>query len=100
MSFQLDDEGRIQDTGLQVAACAVGQAAAALFANSARGHDVREIAEARGAIAAWLDGAGPSPEWPGIEVLDPARAHSARHGAVMLAWDAALAALSKAKAPG
>ena len=100
LSCRVDDAGRIAAIGLQVSACAVGQAAAAIFAAGAEGCDVDDIARARTGIAAWLDGAGPQPEWPGIAALDPARAHTARHGAITLAWDAALAALSKAEARG
>lgn len=100
LTCAIDREGRLGRLGLQVSACAVGQAAAALFANAAVGADAVDLARARRAIAAWLGGGGPLPDWPGLDVLAPARAHPARHGAVLLAWDAALAALSNAQAHG
>ncbi|MFA9200028.1 MAG: iron-sulfur cluster assembly scaffold protein [Cypionkella sp.] len=100
LACSADAEGRIDRLGLQVSACAIGQAAAALFARRAVGADRLLLAEARSEIAAWLAGAAGVPAWAEIELLAPARAHSARHCAVLLAWDAALDALSKHGAPG
>lgn len=91
----IDPEGRIHAPGLRVTACAVGQAAAALFVANAGGCDRQTIADARGAIAAWLAGDRSLPDWPGLAKLDPARAYPARHGAILLPWNAALAALPK-----
>jgi len=91
----LTDDGAIEAIGLRASACAVGQAAAALFVRSATGRTRDEIEAARSAIVAWLRDDGPLPSWPGLAVLDPARAFPARHGAVPLAWTAALAALPK-----
>jgi NifU-like protein involved in Fe-S cluster formation len=96
----IDQERRIAAAGVQAAACAVGQAAAALFVRHAPGLGVEEIARSREELAAWLEGGERSPTWPGIEILAAARAHNARHGAILLAWDAALAALSKAEVRG
>jgi NifU-like protein involved in Fe-S cluster formation len=91
---------RIETIGLQVAACAVGQAAAAIFARHAVGTSPAEIAAAREAMARWLGEGGAPPVWPGIAALAAARVYPARHGAILLAWDAALAALSNAEARG
>ena len=90
-----DAEGRIVAAGCSARACAVGQAAAALFLRSAGGRDRAGIAEARGALRRWLAGAGDLPDWPGIALLEPARRHAARHAAILLAWDAALCALGQ-----
>lgn len=100
LSCGLDSKGQIEELGLQVAACAVGQAAAAVFAQRAIGMTKSEIESARQSLALWLNDGGAFPDWPGIEVLAAARAYPARHGAILLAWDAALAALSKAEARG
>ena len=89
-----DSDGRIATAGCRAQACAVGQAAASLFLDHAQGRDTRELAEARERIAVWLAGAGNTPDWPGIDLLEPARPYPARHGAILLAWDAALAALA------
>ena len=85
----------VQQPGLHVIACAVGQAAAAVFAASAAGRSRSEIADARDAIEGWLSGGGALPDWPGFSVLEPVLRHPGRHGAMPLAWNAALAALSK-----
>ena len=75
-------------------ACAVGQAAAALFAQSAEGRNAAELAESCVLLTAWLAGEGDVPDWPGIALLEPARAYPARHAAILLAWEAALVALA------
>ena len=94
----VDGEGRIAALGLQVRACAVGQAAAAVFAGAALGRRLDDIEAAHTALTAWLAGEGGRPDWPGIEAIEPARAFPARHGAIMLAWTAARDALSSATA--
>jgi NifU-like protein involved in Fe-S cluster formation len=95
-----DEAGRITALGCAAHACAVGQAAAAIFAQAASGRTRRELAAARDQLAAWLAGADEAPEWPGLGLLAPARGYPARHGAILLAWDAALAALpAEALAP-
>ena len=86
---------QVVQPGLRVTACAVGQAAAAIFIGQVSGRTRDEIRRAREAIAAWLGKDGPLPDWPGFAALEPARAYPGRHGAIPLAWDAALAALPK-----
>lgn len=93
LALALDGQGRIGALGIRPHACAVGQAAASLFVRHAAGLGRTEVAAARKAIAAWLEGEGGTPDWPGIDLLAPARAYPARHAAILLAWDAALGAL-------
>ena len=93
LALALDAQGRIARVGCRAQACAVGQAAAHLFLVSAAGRSAEEIANARQSLATWLTRDGAPPDWPGIALLDPARDYPARHGAILLAWDAALAAL-------
>ena len=93
IGLDLDASGRIARIGCRVQACAVGQSAAALFAQAAAGRSAAELSSARTAIAGWLDGGDP-PDWPGFALIEPALAYPARHGAILLAWDAALAALA------
>ena len=90
----LDPQGRVQRLGLRVRACAVGQAAAALFAQGVRGRQAAEIGAAHAAIARWLAQGGEPPDWPGMAALAEARGFPGRHGAIMLPWTAALDALS------
>lgn len=80
--------------GLRSQACAIGQASAAIFASAAVGEGIDHIAETRDAVAAWLAGDAPLPQWPGFATVAAARDYPARHGAVMLPWDAAIRALS------
>lgn len=87
-------EGGIERLGLSARACAIGQAAAAIFAGSARGETASTLAESETAIATWLAGAGPMPAWPGLAAIAPAAAYPGRHGAILLPWKAARAALS------
>jgi NifU-like protein involved in Fe-S cluster formation len=98
LRLRTDAQGRIVAAGCSAKACAIGQAAAALFLRSAAGRDRAAIAEARGELAQWLASDCaltdcPLPDWPGIALLQPARRHPGRHAAILLAWDAALAAL-------
>jgi NifU-like protein involved in Fe-S cluster formation len=89
LGLETDEDGRIAKVGLTTQACAIGQAAAAIFAAGAVGRDAAEIATTEQALLAWLAGQGPMPNWPGLEAIDPARAYPGRHGAIMLAWQAA-----------
>jgi len=81
--------------GLGVSACAIGQAAAAIFAREARGRAAEEMLAASGEIETWLSDESSLPNWPGIAVLQPATAFPARHGAILLPWRAAVDALCK-----
>jgi NifU-like protein involved in Fe-S cluster formation len=94
LALSVDAGGRIEKLGLRPHACAVGQAAAAVFAAAAAGNGRDDVATARAAIADWLAGTGPVPDWPGIDLLEPAAGYPARHAAILLAWDAALVALA------
>ena len=87
-------DGSIARIGARVSACAIGQAAAALFLLAAQGRDAEAIASALSEIELWLAGSGDLPLWPGIEALASARPYAARHPAILLPWKAALAALS------
>ena len=94
MGFETDSNGRIAKVGLATQACAIGQAAAAIFAAAAAGRDAAQIISAEHALQDWLDGEGPMPDWPGLNAIAPARAYPGRHGAIMLAWQAAHRLLS------
>jgi NifU-like protein involved in Fe-S cluster formation len=94
LGLAADAQGRIERIGLKVHACAIGQASAAIFAGQAGGKDRTGIAEALSAIEHWLaNPEGPEPDWPGLNAIAAARGYPARHGAMLLPWKAALAAL-------
>ena len=100
LDLVLDESGRIERLGLRVRACAVGQAAAAIFARHAPGRDVATLGAELARLESWLANVGPRPDWPDLALIEAARAYPARHGAMLLPWKAALAALSSPAAAG
>jgi NifU-like protein involved in Fe-S cluster formation len=90
--------GAVAALGLEVSACALGQAAAHLMSAHAIGRRPEELAATRDAVAAWLAGEGPRPDWPGLEQLDRALPHTGRHAAIRLPFEAAAEAAARAKA--
>ena len=99
VDLDLDDEGRVARVGMLVRACALGQASASLMAANIVGRTPEELAAARDALTAWLAGESEAvPEWAGLHLFDPARAHSARHPSIRLAFEAAAEAAEQARA--
>lgn len=96
VDVNVDGTGRVSEVGLLVRACALGQASSSLMAAAVIGKSAAEIAVARDAVAAWLAGQGPLPDWPGFEVFTPALPHSARHASIRLAFEAAAEATATA----
>ena len=94
IGLSLDGEGLVKSVGVAAQACAIGQSAAAVFVQAVAGRDHAQIAAAAADLRTWLAGQGELPDWPGIDLIEPARAYPARHGAIMLAWDAAINALA------
>jgi NifU-like protein involved in Fe-S cluster formation len=95
----LDGEGRILELGQLVRACALGQASAALMGAHAIGRSRAELEAARDALADFLAGTREDPGvWPGLEIFAPARAHSARHASIRLAFEAVAEAAARAGA--
>jgi NifU-like protein involved in Fe-S cluster formation len=93
----LDALGRIAEFGLEVRACALGQAASTLVGARIIGKDRAALAEARAELAEWLAGRSETvPAWPGMDVFAPARPHRARHPSILLSFDAAIAAADAA----
>ncbi|MBY8334067.1 iron-sulfur cluster assembly scaffold protein [Qipengyuania pacifica] len=90
--------GSLEDLGLRVSACAVGQASAAIFARESSGMDAAAVAAMVETLGEWLQGQAPSSILPRLELLEPARPHLGRHEAILLPWRAALDALSKTEA--
>jgi NifU-like protein involved in Fe-S cluster formation len=93
----LNGEGRIVELGQEVRACALGQASASLMGAQAIGRSLIELEDARDALAAFLAGTRDDPgNWPGLEIFGPARAHSARHASIRLAFEAVAEAVARA----
>jgi NifU-like protein involved in Fe-S cluster formation len=89
LGLGLDAAGNIERVAVRSQACAIGQAAAAIFAEAAVGRAGGDIRVARDAISRWLAGDAPMPDWPGLTALATARDYPGRHGAILLAWQAA-----------
>ncbi len=100
MQVAIDDSGHVTRLGVAAHACAIGQASTTIFAQAAPGRTVEDIAATENAITAWLAGEGALPDWSGLGMIAPAAAFPARHGAILLAWRAALSALSSGKLGG
>ena len=100
IGLDVKTDGAIASVGVAATACAIGQASAAIFLQDCAGRSASDIANALGAIEAWLAGVGPRPDWNGIEQLEPARQHPGRHGAIPLAWKAATLALCNSEEAG
>lgn len=98
LDLDTDADGCVTSVGMHVEACALGQASAALLARHAPGRSLAQINAARAAIAGWFAGDGAMPDWPGFDLLAPARDYPARHGAILLPFDAVVAAFEGAEA--
>jgi NifU-like protein involved in Fe-S cluster formation len=93
----VDSAGRVVELGQEVRACALGQASASLMGRHAIGRNLAELEEARDALTAFLAGTRDDPgTWPGLEIFGPARAHSARHASIRLAFEAVAEAAARA----
>lgn len=94
----MDEAGRVAELGQEVRACALGQASAALLGAHAIGRAPEELAEARDALADFLAGRRDDPgDWPGLAVFAEARRFTARHPAILLAFEAAAEAAARAR---
>ena len=96
VDVMLDADGRVGAIGMLVRACALGQAASSLMAAHVIGQDAAALARARDALADWLAGEGPIPDWPGLDIFAPALPHSARHASIRLAFEAVAEAAAMA----
>ena len=95
----LTEDGMLQDLGLEISACALGQASAAILGAQALGKSGAEIESTRASLAAFLTGQADSPgTWPDMDKLTAAREHQGRHAAILLPYDAVIAALADAAA--
>jgi NifU-like protein involved in Fe-S cluster formation len=92
-----DNMGRVAALGQEVKACALGQASAALMGAHIVGRTPDEIAAAHTALADYLAGRRDDPgDWPGLDVFSGARAVTARHPSILLAFEAAAEASARA----
>ena len=96
---RLDDAGRVADFAQMVHACALGQASAAILGKHIIGAGLAELEEGRAALARMLKEEAPPPEeppWRELATLRRVRDVPQRHAAVLLPFDAAIAAVRNA----
>lgn len=94
-------DGRVVDFAQEVKACALGQASAAVLGSVVIGRSLAELEAARDAVSAMLkDGAeAPAAPFAEYQVLIPARDYKNRHASILLALEAACAAVAEASLP-
>ncbi len=91
--------GRLKQMGIEINACALGQASAAILGAEAIGKTASQLSEARSYLADYLVGTRVnSGDWKNINMLDVAKDHKGRHAAILLPFDALIAAFDKASA--
>ncbi|GGB98153.1 iron-sulfur cluster assembly scaffold protein [Novosphingobium endophyticum] len=93
LGLDIDERGVITDVAVRSQACAIGQAAAAIFAQAVIGMEASRVRAAGKAVADWLAGEEGLPDWPGLGRIAAARDYPGRHGAVILPWTAAIGVL-------
>lgn len=92
----LDEDDRVADFAQDVRACALGQASAAVLGANVIGADLTEILFARNALRAMLKSGGPVPvgRFAELAVLSPVKDYPARHASTLLAFEAAVEAVT------
>jgi NifU-like protein involved in Fe-S cluster formation len=87
----------VSDYAADVKACALGQAASAIMAKHVIGQTVEQLREVAAGMRAMLKNhaAPPTGEWSELEVLQPVADYKARHGSVMLPFEAVLKAVEE-----
>lgn len=100
VSVRLDPQGRIAALGLEIEACALGQASASVFARHAIGASLDEVIAGRDSLEALLkQGAAPGgTRFAELADLAPVQNYPRRHASTMLVWRAAVAAMQDAGA--
>lgn len=93
--------GEVAHFAQDVKACALGQASSAILGNGIIGASGAEVEQARRALRSTLDGEDVDmpARFADLDVFRSVREYRARHGSVMLAFDAACAAIDQALAP-
>jgi NifU-like protein involved in Fe-S cluster formation len=104
IDLSLDALDQVAEFGQEVRACALGQASAALLSSHIIGMTAQSLNHARAALKALLGGAQsevypkdvPASLLDDLQIFSPAVPHKARHGAILLPFEAACAAADQA----
>ena len=106
VSIELKMSGNtVSDYGQTVKACLLGQATAAIVGRHIIGASSREVREAAQEMRRMLKENGPAPggRFAELALMEPVRHYKARHGSVMLTFDAletAIAEIEQKRANG
>ena len=93
----ITDDETLELLGLTINACALGQASAAILGAEAIGRTVGDIVRARSGLADFFEGKADFPgDWQNMDKLAVAKDHRGRHGAILLPYDALIAAFADA----
>ncbi len=93
----VSDDETLEQLGLTINACALGQASAAILGAEAIGRTVNDLVEARSGLVDFFAGKSDSPgKWQNMDKLIVAKDHQGRHGAILLPYDALIAAFTDA----
>jgi NifU-like protein involved in Fe-S cluster formation len=96
IDIAVDYDGVLKKIAVRANACALGQASAAIVAKYAIGQNAHAIRAVRQEMLAFLQGHEDVQfDWPELNEFAAARNNPARHGAILLPFDAVLAALEK-----
>ena len=93
---------KIADLGMDVKACALGQASSSVLGAAAIGLSRAQIQAGRDALYAMMKEGAPAPTtgpFTALEALVPAKDYKNRHASIMLAWEALLEAMDQAARP-
>jgi len=89
--------GQVSDYAHDVQACALGQTAASVMAREIIGATPQELRDLRVRMEAMLKQNGPPPQgkWADLALLEGVRDYPARHGSVMLPFEAVVRVLDR-----
>ncbi|MBC8131063.1 MAG: iron-sulfur cluster assembly scaffold protein [Rhizobiaceae bacterium] len=92
--------GVVADFGHEVKACALGQAASSIMAQSVVGASAAELRTVRDEMRRMLkeNGAPPAGRFEALKYLEPVRDYKARHASTLLTFDAVVDALEQIEA--
>jgi NifU-like protein involved in Fe-S cluster formation len=97
-NVEIGADGVIAALALRANACALGQASASIVRSNAAGMSAAEITQIRQGVADCLNGTAAMPViWPSLDMLAVARDYRSRHAAILLPYDALLAAIADAR---
>lgn len=97
LDLSLDDRDRVIGFGHKTRACLLGKAATKMLSERIVGMSGDEILDLRDRMQSMLTGDGTPPGVPfeAFALFAPARAYKARHGSLMLCFNAAVAAIEE-----